>query len=568
MQNKTSFVPVQLNPAKWEELEILFSSLKQREIQTADELATWLEDFSQLSAVISEYGSRCSIEKACHTDDPRAEKRFLHFVEEISPRVKPLVFELEKKFLACEHRKQMADKKFGLLEREWAVEVEIFRPENIDLQTQVTKLASEYDKLCGAMMVEFQGTTHTMQQMARFSEQQDRAIRESAYRAAEQRRLQDRQSIDTLFDGLMGLRNQIATNAGLNNFREYAWKTYGRFDYTPQDCRRFAEAIEKWVVPVVEKLNEKRKHDLRVGQLRPWDLQVDVQGRQALKPFDPNHIDDFVHKTKAVFDQVSPKLGEMFGRLKMQRNLDLESRAGKRPGGFQSSLEVIKEPFIFMNAAGLHRDVETMLHEAGHAFHYQQACREELVFVRHAPIEFCEVASMSMELIGGEYLHPFYESSQDRLRAKQQHLEGIIRILPWIACIDQFQHSLYHSTAVTSAQERQNLWLNLYSQFSSKTVDWQGLENSKAALWQRQIHLFSYPFYYIEYGIAQLGALQVWQNYKQDRQQALESLLQAFALGGTRPLPKLFEAAGIQFDFSQEILRPLMAMVEQELGLS
>ena len=533
-------------------------------MQTPAELEEWLADFSELSAVVDEYGSRRYIDKSCHTDDSGIEAAYLHFVERIEPKIKPLHFQLQKKFLSSPALPQLPGARYQMLSRKWGADVEIFRDANVPLETEVTKLNNDYDKICGAMMISFRGHEYTPQQLARFGEDPDRATRQEAWEANSRRRLEDREKIDELFASLLPIRQSIARNSGLPDYRSYIWKSYKRFDYSPEDCLRFADAIAGTCVPLVADLNRKRAADLGLTTLRPWDLEVDPLGRPALRPFQEDQVPAFISRTREILSRLSPHLAADFDELGAHGNLDLDSRKGKQPGGYQMSLEQSRQPFIFMNAAGLQRDVETLLHEAGHAFHFLAACRNEpLVFLRSAPMEFCEVASMSMELLGSEHLETFYD--QDGAdRARRKLLEGIVRFLPWMATIDSFQHWIYTHPAHTRS-ERTQAWLSITSRFSGG-VDWTGLETTRESQWQRQLHLFHAPFYYIEYGIAQLGALQLWMKSKQDPRAALDHYRSALALGGTRSLPDLFAAAGINFDFSEKTLRPLMSALEDELA--
>jgi oligoendopeptidase F len=557
------FVPQGVDFADWAQIEPLCSSLLQRPINSPAELEKWLLDLSELSSIIDEYGTRRHIDKSCHTDDPQVEKAFLHFVENIEPKFKPMFFQMQRKLVESPHRESLKGMRYDMLVRHWHADVEIFRDENVPLETEQTKLVNEYDKICGAMMVEFRGRQYTLQQLARFGEEPDRQTREEAWRLGTGRRLQDREAIERIFETLLPLRQQIAGNAGLGDFRAYMWKSYKRFDYQPDDCIRFADSIATAVVPLVDQLDRQRSAKLQITKLRPWDYAVDPQGRPPLRPFVDTDIDGLVSKTRSIFDRLSPQLADDFDVLRKRGSLDLDSRKGKQPGGYQSTLNEIREPFIFMNAAGLQRDVETLLHEGGHAFHALAASDEPLLFLRHAPIEFCEVASMAMELLGADHLDVFYTPA-DHARARRVHLEGIIRFFPWMAIIDLFQHWLYTHPAHTRAQ-RTDHWLHLLERFGPKT-DWSGLEDARAASWQRQVHLFHVPFYYVEYGIAQLGALQLWMKARQDPQQALANYRAALKLGGTRPLPELFAAAGIHFDFSEKTLRPLMTAIADELS--
>jgi len=553
-----------IDPSDFAQIEPLYQALLARPIASATELEQLLLDASALESVLSEYGARLYIESSCHTEDAEIEKRYLHWIEQIEPRVKPFAFELQKKVVASPHKSGLKAERYFVLLRAWENAVAIYRPENIPLETEATRLYTEYGKLNGAMTIEFQGQVRTMQQMAKFLEETDRGVREQAWRLMEDRRQKDRAKIEEIYDKMLGVRQSMAGNAGFADYRAYTWKARERFDYSPEDCLRFADAIAEAVVPLVAELDRKRRAAMKVEALKPWDLGVDIHGRQPLRPFKEGEIPLFVEKVKTIFSRMSPELGAQFGELKMGVNLDLESRKGKRPGGYQSSLEASRQPFIFMNAVGTQGDLDTLLHEAGHAFHYQAARDEPLVYLRSAPLEFCEVASMAMELLGAEHLDVFY-SDAERARAKRQHLEGIVRFLPWMAIIDSFQHWIYTHPGHTH-EMRTAHWLRLQDRFASAAVDWSGFESVRASRWQRQLHLFGYPFYYIEYGIAQLGALQLWVQSKSDAAKALTGYRRGLALGGRRPLPELFEAAGIRFDFSAATLGPLMKAVQAELA--
>jgi oligoendopeptidase F len=414
------------------------------------------------------------------------------------------------------------------------------------------------------MMVSFGGQEHTLQQMQKFIELPERSTRQQAWELVADRRLQDREKIEDLFERLLALREKIAANAGLADYRAFAWKAYKRFDYTAEQCLGFADAIERACVPLVKELDRQRIEDLKLEALRPWDTAVDAKGRAPLRPFADDQVQVFIDKTKAIFARLCPDLAEDFESLRRDNNLDLQSRKGKQPGGYQCSLEESRQPFIFMNAAGLQRDVETLLHEGGHAFHHLAASHAEpLVFLRSSPMEFCEVASMSMELLGSDHFGVFYDDA-NTARAKRTMLENIIRFFPWMATIDSFQHWLYTHPG-HSRQERMAFWLRLLDRFGG-LVDWTGWEHARQSMWQRQLHLFHVPFYYVEYGIAQLGALQLWLRSRRDPHGALGNYRSALKLGGTRPLPELFAAAGIQFDFSEKTLLPLMQALGEELA--
>jgi oligoendopeptidase F len=560
-----TYVPQSLNPAEWAQLQPLYQRLVDRPVRSTAELLHLLADYSELCAAVSEYAARVRIDQTCHTDDKQIEARFLHYIQEIQPRIKPLDFALQKKVVESPYAAKLDAARFGVMLRNWRADVQLFRDANIPLQTQVQKLTSEYDKLIGAMTLEFRGQNLTMQQMARFLEEPDRPTREQAWAAMSERRLRDREAIEAIFDELLQVRQQIAHNADKPSYRDYIWQDMCRFDYTPEQCEQFADAIESACMPLVEALGRKRQEALGVESLRPWDLSVDPQNREPLRPFPADDVDALMSGTRRVFERIDPDLAKDFGRLRPGRNLDLASRPAKRAGGYQSSLEESREPFIFMNAAGLQRDVETLLHEGGHAFHFQWASAQEpMVFLRHAPLEFCEVASMSMELIAVDALDEFYADPALAARAKRMLLEGIVKFFPWMATIDGYQHWLYTHPGHTREQ-RATAWAEMQRRFASRLVDWTGHETEKASLWQRQLHLFHCPFYYIEYGIAQLGALQLWRRYRDDPRRALADYRAALSLGGKRELPALFDAAGVRFDFSRETFEPLMAAIWDEL---
>lgn len=556
------FVPTPIDLGNWTEIEPLWDALERRiaEIQSAADLEAWLLDWSELSAALDEEGSKRYIAMTCHTDNADAEKAYLQFVEEIEPRLKPRQFKLEQLYLAHPARPELPPGRYGVFDQHTAVHVELFREENIPLETEETRLTQQYQKLSGSLTVNFRGEEKTLVQMGRYLEEPDRALREEAWTLVASRRLEESEKFEQYFDDLLKLREKIARNAGFSNYRDYAFRARGRFDYGPEDCAAFHEAIEKQVMPVLRELQAGRRRQLGLDRLRPWDLAVDPLNRPPLRPFEEAGV--MVSRTQCIFDQLDGGLAEDFRLMDRLNLLDLANRKGKAPGGYQSTLAESRLPFIFMNAVGVQRDVETILHEAGHAFHALATRGEDFYAYRHAPIEFCEVASMSMELLGNEFLEMFY-SPGDANRARRDHLEGIIEIFPWIAAVDAFQHWIYTHPAHTR-EERKAAWLALMDRFGGD-VDWNGYEKARGYLWHRQLHIFIHPFYYIEYGIAQLGALQVWANSKRDKAGSLRAYQRALALGGSRPLPELFETAGCKFDFSAAAVEPLIALIRSEL---
>ncbi len=558
------FVPSDLDPNDFDQLQPLYQQLLSRGLNSTAELETWLKDLSELACVVDEHKSRLEIATTRHTDDQAAEAAFLQFIQNVEPQIKPLVFALQQKYIACPHREGLLPDRFGLFDRRWQADVELFCQENISLQTEITRLGNEYAKICGAMTIEHDGVEYPLPQAARFLEDPDRTLRQSVWEKVQARRTQDRNGIDQLFEQLLDRRQRIAQQAGLADFREYIWQEYYRFDYTPEDCLRFVEAIEQTCVPLVNKLDLHRQKTLGVDSLRPWDLHVDPQHRQSLKPFPPDDPQELVAACGRMIRRVDPELGRQFASLKPGRNLDLDSRPGKAPGGYQAEFQESGEPFIFMNAAGRHSDVIVLLHEAGHALHFFAARAEPLFHLREPSIEFCEVASMSMELLGLEFYEELY-SPEDAARARRMQMEDVLRTMTWVATIDSFQHWLYTHPG-HSLDQRRLQWTAIARRFGG-LVDWSGYEEFQASLWQRQIHLFQDPFYYIEYAIARLGSLQLWQRFRDDPQAAVADYRQALALGGTVSLPTLFATAGLRFDLSVEVLGPLMDSVAAELSL-
>ncbi len=556
------FVPRDALLEAWSAIEPLFDALDQRAPGCTSTAAfeRWLLDWSELTAAIDEEGARRYIAMTCHTDSEEAEKAYLEFIEQIEPQLKPRQFKLAQIFVAHPLRAQLPKHRYEVFDRATQVQVELYRPENVALETEEAKLSQQYQKLFGSLTVQFRGEERTLVQMGRYQEEPDRDLRRETWELVARRRLAEREKFEELFDGLLQLRHRMAVNAGFANYRDYAFRKMGRFDYSPADCERFHEAIETEVMPVVRELQAERRRQLNLPGLRPWDTAVDPLSRPPLRPFE--EVEQMVSRSQKIFDAVDPELAAGFKSMDDQRLLDLANRKGKAPGGYQSTLSEARVPFIFMNSIGVQRDVETILHEAGHAFHALASRDEDLFAYRNPPTEFCEVASMSMELIGNEFLEEFY-SAGDANRARRTHLENIMGILAWIVTVDAFQHWVYTRPQHTRA-ERAEVWMGLMKRFGGD-VDWTEFEEARAFLWHRQLHIFVHAFYYIEYGIAQLGALQVWANSRKNRAQALRDYKRSLALGGARPLPELFAAAGCRFDFSRQTLAPLVSLVKDEL---
>lgn len=556
-----SYLPATIDFSSWVSVEPWFTQLENRSLETVEGLELWLKDRSELLDVIGEEGALRYIRMTCDTENKELEKAYFDFLEEISENVKAADDRLKRRFLASPFLSKLPSERYLILVRSLQNDVDLFREANIPLETEESKLSQGYQKLIGSLMVQFEGIERTMQQMGRYLEDPNRDLRESAWKAMVARRLVEKESLEKIFNQLLHVRTQISNNAGFYCYRDYAFKHLERFDYSPQDCFRFHEGVEATVVPLVRRIEEKRARDLGLNRLRPWDLSVDPKSRPGLKPF--TEARELVEGCLKIAHQVDLQFGSFIKTMQDLELLNLESRKGKAPGGYQSSLTEARLPFIFMNAVGLDGDVRTLLHESGHAFHVFATQKEALGHYRHAPIEFCEVASMSMELLGSEYLSVFYPQDEDLNRSRRKHLEGILDILPWIARVDAFQHWIYTNPG-HSDQEREDQWLSLHRRFGG-IEDWSGFEEAQRSSWHRQLHIFELPFYYIEYAIAQLGALQVWINSRKDFGKAVADYWSALQLGGSKTLPDLFRSANVKFEFGPATLGPLMDAVGEEL---
>lgn len=559
------YVPAQAEMGQWAHLEPLFNELAQRPLDTVAALEQWLLDWSELTAAVQEEAVTRYIRMTCQTDDAALEKAYLDFVENVEPHLKPAVNRLEQKFVACPVRAQLPAERYAVLNQRLENRLSIFRAENVSLETEVTKLVQQCDKIIGAMTVDFDGQERTLQQMASQLDETERSTRQRAWELIAARRLKDSEELNRIFEEMLALRHKIARNAGFENYRDYAFRLRERFDYTPEDCAQFHAGVEQHVVPLMRTLQEQRRRQLGLDALRPWDAPRDAnpdpEGRPPLRPFTQSA--QLIEGCAQVFDQLDAELGAQFRRMLALNLLDLDNRKGKAPGGYQENLGERRLPFIFMNAVGRDDDVRTLLHEGGHAFQVFASRAEPLYFYRDAPMEFSEVASMSMELLGDKYLAAFYPTPDDALRSRQAQLESIVNFWPWCATIDAFQHWLYTHPGHSRA-EREACWLDLRHRFGG-VESWSGLEAYQRSYWQRQHHLFEVPFYYIEYGIAQLGAVGLWNMARQDERAALTGYRRALALGGSRPLPELFQAAGLPFDFTPDYIAKLTEGLRAEL---
>ncbi len=558
----SGFITEDFDAAQWENIEPYAHDLLNRELNCSGCLETLIKDCSTLAEHISEAGTLLSIAMTCDTESEAKRQAYLDFIENVQPKLSEFGDAFNRR-LADHPAVGDLPPRYDLMIKCIRTDIETFREENIPLQVEEAKLETEHSTITGAMTVEFEGEEKTFPQMALYFESIDRSIREAAWRAVMERMYRDTERLSEIYDKLIRIRHQIAVNAGFDDYRSYIFEAKHRYDYSMEDCLEFHDSIERVCVPMMYEIQELRREALGVTTLRPWDVSeksgggVDIHGRPPLRPF--KDVEGLITGCSNVFHDMSPELGGMFDMLREKESLDLESRKGKAPGGYQANLEKTRIPFIFMNAAGTHDNLSTMLHEAGHAFHSCYSSNLELIDERNPPLEFAEVASMSMELMSQPQWGVFYSDEEAR-RAKLDDLEKIVCFLPWMATIDAFQHWVYANPEHTR-EDRSEHWLELRKRFGPR-IDWSGFEELKETSWQSQLHLFQVPFYYIEYGIAQLGALQMWQHHRRDAADGLARYARAMRLGNTKPLPELFEAAGLNLGFDEEHIASLIG----ELG--
>lgn len=555
----------QIEPTRWETFQPYFAELQERPLTPAT-IRQWLADWSRLQALFEEAGALIYIHKSQDTADKEKEQAFLDFINHVIPPAKVAEQNLKQRFLALDPVAYGLED-LGKIWRDLANDAALFREESIPLITQIAELSNDYDKVTGGMSAEWGGEAKNLSQLDALLQEKDQAVREQAWLTMHGLWLAARPRLNEIYADLLKLRHQVALNAGLPDYRAYAFQQYRRFDYTPEDCLTFHEAIATVVVPAAQRIYEKKRARLGVETLRPWDVLVDASSAPPLRPYQGQ--DALVQGSLDMFHRVDGELGRQFAAMAEEELLDLETRAGKAMGGYCSTLPLRKRPFIFMNGVGQHGDVQTMLHEAGHAFHVFETAHLPLIWQAEPPMEFCEVASMSMELLAAPYLTKdqggFY-TAEEAARARIEHLEGIITFWPYMAVVDAFQHWVYtHPEEATSGANCDAAWDALWQRFMPG-ANWAGYEAMRETGWHRKLHIFEIPFYYVEYGIAQVGAVQVWRNSLVDQAAAVKNYRHALSLGSTVPLPQLFAAAGAEFRFDEPMLRELVALLEETIA--
>ncbi|OSZ82340.1 oligoendopeptidase F [Chitinophagaceae bacterium IBVUCB1] len=559
---KRNFLPEDFTVTTWDALQPYFDKLLSDSIDTKEALENWLHHISELEAVISEDACWRQINMTCDTTNKTYEEAFTYFCMEIEPKMKPYFFELNKKMLASPFIKELDEAQYYPYLRSVRNAVTLYREENVPIQAEMSLLAQQYGVISGKMTITHEGKEYTLQQAARFLQNPDRQLRETIFGKIAERRLQDKEELNNLFNQLLEKRQQVAVNAGFDNYRDYKFRELGRFDYTPADCFAFHDAVREHILPLHKMLVERRKQKLGLDVMRPWDSDAEPVGIEPLQPFETGK--ELSDKAIAVFGKLGDYFSGCLNTMTDMKRMDLESRVGKAPGGYNCPLAETGVPFIFMNAAGTVNDVITMMHEGGHAVHSFLSHNLPLSSFKEYPMEIAELASMSMELFSMEHWDIFFSDKDELQRAQIEELERVINVLPWIATIDKFQHWLYTNPAHTNEQ-REAEWMKILGEFSTGVTDWTGFETYRTHFWQKQLHLYEVPFYYIEYGIAQLGAIAMWRQYRENKEQALENYKAALALGYTKTLKELYATAGIRFDFSPAYVAELGSFVKERL---
>jgi oligoendopeptidase F len=561
-KNKRKFISEALKIQSWQDLKSYFDDLLAREIDDKETFQQWLNDRSELDAVLEEDLAWRYIRMSIETNNEELASAYTFFVTKIQPELAPLDDALNRKFMDSPFRNEYTDSAHQIYFRSIETQVNLFQEKNVPIEAELNELAQKYGAISAAQSIEYLGETMTMQKASQLLKEQDEAVRQTVFNKMVERRRVDTDSLDELYTQLVTKRHELALNAGFDNFRDYKFQALGRFDYAKEDCFAFHHAIKTHIVPLVKEIQAKKLAITGETKFKPWNTEVDPEGKAPLKPFETGK--EMLDGCVQMLGNLNPYFADCLKTMEEMGHLDLDSKAGKAPGGYNYPLYEIGVPFIFMNAVGAQRDLVTMVHEAGHAVHSFLSRDLSLTGFKNLPSEVAELASMSMELLSMKEWGHFYANADELNRAKREQLEGVLKVLPWIAQIDAFQHWVYEHPTHTVA-ERHAHWSSLSKDFGTGLTDWTGYEDQIATSWQRQLHLFEVPFYYIEYGIAQLGALGVWMNSLTDFESGLTAYQEALKLGYTKSIPEIYETANVPFDFSSERLKSLAAFIQDEL---
>jgi oligoendopeptidase F len=563
-RNKRQFVAEDLVIDSWESIQAYFTDLVNRDISKKADFVKWLKDKSEIEAVLEEDSAWRYIKMTIDTQSEEFANAYNFFIQKIQPELAPFDDQLNKKLVSSTFFDELnKEEAYRIYFRSVKTDLELFREENIPLMAELNEKSSKFGSISAAQNIEHNGEKLTMQKAASLLKEPDESLRKTIFDKMTAVRRDDIDKLDALFSELIGLRHQVAINAGFSNFRDYKLQSMGRFDYTKEDCFNFHSAIKKCIVPLVKEIQQEKLSLFGKDRFKPWDTDVDPEGKAPLKPFTTGQ--ELLSGSIKMFDQLDPYFGDCLRTMNEMNHLDLDSKAGKAPGGYNYPLYEIGVPFIFMNAVGAQRDLVTMVHEGGHAVHSFLSRELELTGFKSLPSEVAELASMSMEMLTMNLWKEFYSNEEDFKRAKKEQLETILKILPWIAQIDEFQHWIYENPA-HSVSERHSKWSQISKEYGTGLTDWTGYEDMQASAWQRQLHLFEVPFYYIEYGIAQLGALGVWKNSLENLPKAIEDYKNALRLGYTKTIPEIYKTANIRFDFTEGYLKELADFVKEELS--
>ena len=556
------FIPESFTLSDWYSLKTYFDDLASRKINSSEDLKQWILDKSELDAFLSESFAWWYIKITVDSSDQEAMEKYNYAVKELTPKITSYEYKLNQKLVNSPFIDLLDKEQFGNHLRSVKNSVDLFQEDNIPLTTEVQLKSKEYGRIFSEMTIGVNGIQMTLQKAGTLLEEVDRNCREAVYHKIYQRILQDSDTLESLFDQLLRMRHRIALNAGFDNFRDYKFRSLGRFDYTVQDCLDFHDSIQNEILPLLDDINQFRKEQLDLEVLRPWDLHVDTSHNAPLRPFED--VTELVEKTTHCLSKLHPLFGDTLQTLGHKNHLDLDSRKGKRPGGYNMPLHVTGFPFIFMNATHSLNDLRTLIHECGHAVHSILTSKLKITTNKIVPSEVAELAAMTMELLSMDNWDIFFEDEIELLRARISQLENVLKVLPWIATVDKFQHWIY-TNPDHKREARREFWLSTLEDFSSKEIDTSGLNHYSEYLWHKQLHIFEVPFYYIEYGMAQLGAIAIWKRYREDPVKSINDYITALKLGYSKPVGEIYKTAGIEFKFSRDYVAELGAFVKEEL---
>ncbi len=539
----------------WDDVKDVFDDLLKKEISSKDELEDFIYNLGCLHEKMEEDYAWTYINMTRDTTNEEYTNAYKNFNENILPNYEKYAFEFNKKIVNSPFIDQIDKETFGEIVKKTKLSIEIFREKNIPLKTKVSELSSDYQKIIGTSTVNFQGKDYTLAQMRKFFMDKNRDVRKEAFEATMKVMLANNNKINEIFSKLTDLRQEMAKNAGFDNYRDFRFKELQRTDYTVEDTKKFHESVQNAALPVYAEFWKIKKDMLGLDKLYPYDKSAIAENEVELKPFEST--EEFVEKTIQVFSKVKPEFGDIIKSIYEKKYLDLDNRKGKAPGGYNYPLYKTGMPFIFMNAIGIHSDMRTLMHEGGHAVHTVSTKSQFPYYYKGTPSEVAELASMSMELLTMEYWDIFYKDEKALKQAKREQLEQILTFFPWCAIVDKFQHWIYENKNHT-AEERNEYFAKLMLEFGEDNFDWSDYNDYLKVRWQRQLHIIEVPFYYIEYGMAQLGAVQVWKNYLENGQKAVEQYHNALKLGSSKPIPEIYKEAGIEFNFSNEKMSELL----------